>query len=99
MKKSLVLGLISTVPLFGLSQQITGFSYDNYSGVHGMVQNPAYVAGSKYKVNVNFFSLSMHAGNNAYELKNSNFRNFKFSDLEENTDYFKSGNTDKKNLW
>lgn len=99
MKKSLVLGLISSVPLFGLSQQFTGFTYDNYSGVHGMVQNPAYVAGSKYKVNVNFFSMSMLAGNNAYELKNSKFRKFSFSDLEENTDYFKSGNTDKKNLW
>jgi outer membrane protein OmpA-like peptidoglycan-associated protein len=99
MKKRLVLGLISCVPLFGLSQQFTGFTYDNYSGVHGMLQNPASVAGSKYKVNINFFSMSALAGNNAYELKNSNFKSFDFSDLEENRDYFKSGNTDKKNLW
>jgi outer membrane protein OmpA-like peptidoglycan-associated protein len=99
MKKSLVLGLISCVPLFGLSQQFTGYTYDNYSGVHGMLQNPASVAGSKYKVNINLFSLSALAGNNAYELKNDKFKKFKFSDLEENKDYFKSAHTDKKNLW
>ena len=99
MKKSLVLGLISCVPLFGLSQQFTGYTYDNYSGVHGIMQNPATVAGSKYKVNINFFSMSMLAGNNAYELKNSKFKSFDFGDLEEDRDYFKSGNTDRKNLW
>lgn len=99
MKKSLVLGLISCVPLFGLSQQFTGYTYDNYSGVHGMVQNPASVAGSKYKVNVNWFSLSALAGNNAYELKNDKFKKFDFSDLDENVDFFKSTNTDKKSLW
>lgn len=99
MKKRLVLGLMSCVPLFGLSQQFTGFTYDNYSGVHGILQNPANVAGSKYKVNINFFSISGLAGNNAYELKNSKFKNFDFSELEENLDYFKSGNSDKKSLW
>lgn len=99
MKKSLALGLISCAPLFGLSQQFTGYTYDNYSGVHGMLQNPASVAGSKYKVNVNLFSISTLAGNNAYELKNDKFSKFDFSDLTENQDYFKSANTDKKNLW
>jgi outer membrane protein OmpA-like peptidoglycan-associated protein len=99
MKKRLVLGLMSCVPLFGLSQQFTGFTYDNYSGVHGILQNPANVAGSKYKVNINFFSMSMLAGNNAYELKNEKFKNFDFSDLTEDQDYFKSSNGDKKSLW
>src|SRR5688572_19878233 len=99
MKKSLALGLISCVPLFGLSQQFTGYTYDNYSGVHGMLQNPASVAASKYKVNINFFSISTLAGNNAYELKNDKFKKFDFSDLTENKDYFKSSNADKKNLW
>lgn len=99
MKKRLVLGLMSCVPLFGLSQQFTGFTYDNYSGVHGVLQNPANVAGSKYKVNINFFSLSALAGNNAYEYKNSKFKSFDFSDAEEGVDYFKSDNADKKSLW
>src|SRR5687768_16320923 len=99
MKKSLALGLISCIPLFGLSQQFTGYSYDNYSGVHGMLQNPASVPGSKYKVNINLFSMSALAGNNAYELKNDKFSHFDFLDPEENKDYFNSAHTDKKNLW
>lgn len=99
MKKSLALGLISCVPLFGLSQQFVGYSYDNYSGISGMLQNPATVAGSKYKVNINFLSISSLAGNNAYELKNDKFKKFDFSDLKENQDYFKSANSDKKDLW
>ncbi|OQP47424.1 hypothetical protein A4H97_07975 [Niastella yeongjuensis] len=99
MKKSLALGLISCVPLFGLSQSIVGYPYDNYSGVHGMLQNPASVAGSKYKVNINFFSFGTVAGNNAYELKNDKVKKFDFSDLKENEDYIKSANADKKNLW
>jgi outer membrane protein OmpA-like peptidoglycan-associated protein len=99
MKKRLVLGLISCVPLFGLSQQFTGYTYDNYSGVHGMLQNPASVAASKYKVNINLFSVSAMAGNNAYELKKDNFTHFKFDSLQENKDYFKSSNHDNKKLW
>ncbi|AEW01501.1 hypothetical protein A4D02_05770 [Niastella koreensis] len=99
MKKSLALGLISCVPLFGLSQSFIGYQYDNYSGVHGMLQNPATVAASKYKVNINFFSISSVAGNNAYELQHDKFKKFDFSDLTENKDYFKSANADKKNLW
>lgn len=99
MKKSLALGLISCVPLFGLSQQFVGYSYDNYSGISGMLQNPASVAGSKYKVNINFLSISSLAGNNAYELKNDKFKKFDFTDLKENQDYFKSANSDKKDLW
>ena len=99
MKKSLALGLISCVPLFGLSQQFTGYTYDNYSGVHGMLQNPASVAGSKYKVNVNWFSMSALAGNNAYEYKNDQFKKFDFSDPNENVDFFKSANTNNKSLW
>ncbi|OQP64311.1 hypothetical protein A3860_20270 [Niastella vici] len=99
MKKSLVAGLISCVPLIGLSQQFTGYTYDNYSGVHGMLQNPASVAASKYKVNINWFSMSAMAGNTAYELKKDNFTHFKFSDLQENRDYFKSPNNNNKTLW
>src|SRR5690349_12071835 len=99
MKKCLALGLVSCVPLFALSQQFTGFTYDNYSGVHGVLQNPASVAGSKYKVNINLFSMSALGGNNAYELKKDKFSHFDFSSLEENKDFFKSANTDKKQLW
>jgi outer membrane protein OmpA-like peptidoglycan-associated protein len=99
MKKALAFTLIGTVPVFGFSQQFTGYNYDNYAGVPGMVQNPAMLPGNKYKVNVNLFSVSGLAGNNAYEVKKSKLFHFDFSDMTEDVDYFKSANTDKKNLW
>lgn len=99
MKKSLVAGLISCVPLIGLTQQFTGYTYDNYSGVHGMLQNPASVAASKYKVSINWFSISALAGNNAYEYKQDKFKHFDFSDPKENVDFFKSPNNNNKTLW
>ena len=99
MKKTLALTLIGCAPLFGFSQQFIGYTLDNYSGVPGIIQNPASVAGNKYKVNFNIFSMSVLGGNNAYELKSERFRKFNFSDMEEGKDYLKSSNTDKKNLW
>jgi len=99
MKKALAFILTGAIPYFGSSQQFTGYNYDNYAGVPGMVQNPAMLAGSKYKVNVNLFSVSALAGNNAWEVKKSKLFNFDFSDMSEGVDYFKSSNNDKKNLW
>src|SRR5688572_2789958 len=99
MKKALAFTLVGAIPYFGFSQQFTGYNYDNYAGVPGMVQNPAILAGSKYKMNVNLFSVSALAGNNAYEFKKSRLFNFDFSDMNEGVDYFKSNNNDKKNLW
>jgi outer membrane protein OmpA-like peptidoglycan-associated protein len=99
MKKNLALVLISCIPLIGFSQQFIGYSYDNYSGIPGMLQNPASVAGSKFKLSFNVFSISMLAGNNAYEIKSDNVHHFDFSNMEEGKNFFKSPNTDKKNLW
>jgi outer membrane protein OmpA-like peptidoglycan-associated protein len=98
MKKALAL-LLGCAPFLGYSQQFTGYTYDNYSGIPGILQNPASVSGSKFKVNLNLFSLSVAGGNNAYELKSDRFRNFDFSDMDEGKDYFKSSNTDSKKLW
>lgn len=99
MKKALALCLIGAVPLLGYSQQFTGYTYDNYAGVPAAVQNPALLSGNKYKVNVNLFSVSALAGNNAYELDRNRLLNFDFDGLDENKDYFKSANTNKKHLW
>jgi outer membrane protein OmpA-like peptidoglycan-associated protein len=99
MKKALAFILTGATPYFGFSQQFTGYNYDNYAGIPGIVQNPAMLAGNKYKVNVNLFSVSALAGNNAYEFKKSKLFNFDFSDMDEGVDYFKSSNNDKKKLW
>jgi outer membrane protein OmpA-like peptidoglycan-associated protein len=99
MKKNVALVLISCIPLIGFSQQFIGYTYDNYSGIPGVLQNPSSVAGSKFKVSFNVFSISALAGTNAYEIKSDNVHHFKFSGMEEGKDYFKSSNTDKKKLW
>jgi outer membrane protein OmpA-like peptidoglycan-associated protein len=98
MKKPLAL-LLGCMPFFGFAQQFTGFTSDNYSGIPGVIQNPSTIAGSKYKLSFNIVSLSTLAGNNAYEMKSDRFRKFDFSDMKEGEDYFKSSNTNKKNLW
>jgi len=41
----------------GFSQQFTGFSVDNYAGINGVLENPAYLAASKYKVSANLVIL------------------------------------------
>lgn len=99
MKKALAIALVGAIPICSFSQQFTGYHYDNYAGVPGMIQNPAMLAGSKYKMNINLFSVSGLLGNNAYEIKKKNIFSFDLSDMKEGTDYFKSANTDKKNLW
>ena len=81
------------------SQQFDGYQYDNYAGVHQVLLNPAAVSGSKYKVHVNVASISFLAGNNAYELERKRYFRADLSNLRHGTEYFKSQNTDNKNLW
>ncbi|MDP4148020.1 MAG: DUF5723 family protein [Bacteroidota bacterium] len=83
----------------GYSQSYIGYGYDNYSGVNGVLMNPANLAGSKYKVNVNLFSVSALVGNNAYEIDRSKLFGFKFSGLAEGNGYYKSANTDFKYIY
>ena len=63
--------LLTFMRLTAFSQSFIGYGYDNYSGVNGMILNPGTLADSKYKVNVNLFSISALAGNNAYEMDRS----------------------------
>lgn len=71
------------------SQSFIGYGYDNYSGVNGVLLNPASIAGSKYKVNVNIISASVFGGNNAYEMDRSKLLSLKFSNLSEGDGYYK----------
>ena len=100
MKKAYTLFLFSCFTAIGFSQQYIGYHHDNYAGVQGLLLNPASVAGSKYKVNVNIVSLSFLGGNNAYELDKKKLFKFDFSGgMTEGVDFFKQDNTDNKNLW
>lgn len=60
------------------SQSYIGFLTDNYSGVHGVISNPANIADSKYKVDINLAGGSVLFGNDFYgitptELLNENY--------------------------
>jgi outer membrane protein OmpA-like peptidoglycan-associated protein len=99
MKRPLLLLAVSFLALSAFSQQYTGYGYDNYAGTQSLLFNPANIAGSKYKVDINLFSVSVLGGNNAYELDRNKLFHFDFSDLREGTHYFKSANTDNKKLW
>ncbi len=46
------------------AQTFPGFSSGNYSGVNGVYSNPANVAGSRYRWDVNLFSFGLGFGNN-----------------------------------
>jgi outer membrane protein OmpA-like peptidoglycan-associated protein len=99
MKKPLLLIAVGLMAISAFSQQYNGYVYDNYAGTQSLLFNPANVAGSKYKIDINLVSASMLAGTNAYELDKNKLFHFDFSDLREGTHYFKSQNTDKKKLW
>ena len=99
MKRPLLLLVVSLMAITAFSQQYNGYVYDNYAGTQSLLFNPANVAGSKYKIDINLVSVSALAGNNAYELDKEKLFNFDFSELREGTHYFKSSNTDKKKIW
>ncbi len=48
----------------GIAQEYAGFRTSNYTGVQGAFFNPASLAGSKYRFDVNLFSISSMVGNN-----------------------------------
>ena len=100
MKKSVyALLLLTFVRLTAFSQSFVGYGYDNYAGVNAMILNPGSIADSKYKVNVNLFSISVLAGNNAYEMDRSRLFGFHFSNLAEGNGFYKSSNTDYKYMY
>ncbi len=48
------------------SQSYVGFLSDNYSGVHGIISNPANIVDSRFKADINMFSASVLATNDYY---------------------------------
>lgn len=95
-KRSIALLLAASLYLTGHSQSFVGYGYDNYSGVNGILLNPGMLADSRYKVNVNLFSVSALAGNNAYEMDRSRLMGLHFSNMVEGNGFYKSANTDYK---
>jgi outer membrane protein OmpA-like peptidoglycan-associated protein len=48
------------------SQSYIGFLTDNYSGVHGVISNPANIVDSRFKIDVNLIGASAFAANDYY---------------------------------
>ena len=65
------------------------FGYSNFGGITSAIYNPANIAASRYKFNLNLISTNFYVGSNMYELNSKKFFNFDFSNLQEGTDYNK----------
>ncbi len=64
--KKLLLTLL--LPLCSFAQNYVGLHSDNYKGVHGVLFNPASIAGSPLKADINILGLSVAADNDIYKL-------------------------------
>ncbi|OWP86129.1 hypothetical protein BWK60_10415, partial [Flavobacterium covae] len=51
------------------AQSYIGFVPDNYSGVHGMIYNPATIVASPYRLDLNLVSGSALLGNDYFGVK------------------------------
>ena len=73
MRKVFVLFCLAAMTLPGYSQIFPGYRTGNYTGVNGVFFNPAYIADSRYKWDVNLFAINGFVGTNQ--------RGLRFSDI------------------
>ena len=66
MKKIALLAIVFLVALSSYSQSYNGFLTDNYSGVHGVISNPANIVDSRFKTDINLIGASALIGNDYY---------------------------------
>lgn len=66
MKKYLLFIFTFFITINTIAQSYIGFLTDNYSGVHGVINNPASLADSKYKFDINLAGASALFGNDFY---------------------------------
>jgi len=68
MKKYILTVLISITTFCSYAQSYEGFLTDNYSGVHGVISNPANIADSRFKTDVNLIGFSTFLGNDLFRV-------------------------------
>jgi hypothetical protein len=66
MKKITLFILFVLSSVFVRAQSYIGFLTDNYSGVHGVISNPANIVDSRFKTDINLVGASVFAGNDYY---------------------------------
>ncbi|NJN27246.1 MAG: OmpA family protein [Cyclobacteriaceae bacterium] len=78
MKQILLLLLLTAAYTPLLAQDWMGLHSSNYAGVQGISLQPASIADSRYKFQMNLFSFNTTVSNNYYAIENADFRNLKF---------------------
>lgn len=66
MKKTYLLLVFLMGAISSNSQSYIGFLTDNYSGVHGVINNPASIADSRFKADINLIGISSLIGNDFF---------------------------------
>ncbi|MCC9073714.1 DUF5723 family protein [Flavobacterium sp. F-65] len=69
MKKQLLILLLFITSLAANAQSYTGYFHDNYAGVQSVLFNPASIADSRFKTDVNLFSISGSVQNDLYGVR------------------------------
>ncbi|PAM95498.1 flagellar motor protein MotB [Flavobacterium sp. IR1] len=69
MKKTLLILLLFTFTLSATAQSYMGYFHDNYAGVQSVLFNPASIADSRFKTDINLFSISGAVQNDLYGVK------------------------------
>ena len=69
MKKKLLVLLILLTSFASRAQSYLGYFHDNYAGVQSVLFNPASIADSRFKTDINIFSVSSSVGNDLYGVK------------------------------
>ncbi|AOZ98377.1 DUF5723 family protein [Flavobacterium commune] len=70
MKKRIYLSLFAFASLCAANaQSYLGYVHDNYAGVQGVLYNPASIVDSRFKTDINLFSISSSVTNDLYGVK------------------------------
>jgi outer membrane protein OmpA-like peptidoglycan-associated protein len=69
MKKQLLILLLFTFGISASAQSYLGYFQDNYAGVQSVLFNPASIADSRFKTDINLFSVSGSVQNDLYGVK------------------------------
>ncbi len=95
MKRIIVSSILLLSFYHSYSQSYIGYLTDNYSGVHGVISNPANIADSRFKADINLVSVSGFGGNDYFGIN-------VFDATKSNYDFDEDGHTfpkDENNLF
>jgi hypothetical protein len=69
MKKTVLILMFFIATLTAKAQSYIGYFHDNYAGVQSVLFNPAAIADSRFKTDINLFSISGAVQNDFYGVK------------------------------